>query len=403
MPPARRALLGYCTNVHPAASFEAVRDNLARHAVDARAILLERGVLAPDEPLGVGLWFPASAARAALDRESRGGADRLRGLRDDLRARGLLPHTVNGFPHGDFHAEVVKRAVYLPDWTDPARLAYTLDLVAILHALLPDDRSAGISTLPVAWGRPAPASEALDAAAANLRAVADTLADLEAETGRPLHVDIEPEPGCALERADDVVRLFRDHILRGQSDRRAERLLRYLRVCHDVCHAAVMFEPQRAFVDALRSAGIAIGKVQVSAAVRVPPGAERQPGALDQLAAFAEDRYLHQTSIRVPGRPDVFHEDLPDALDAARSDPGLADGEWRVHFHVPIDLDRFGALETTNDQIPDALDAALEHSPDAQIEVETYAWGVLPPELRADRLAAGIARELAWLRASGLA
>ena len=33
------------------------------------------------------------------------------------------------------------------------------------------------------------------------------------------------------------------------------------------------------------------------------------------------------------------------------------------------------------------------------LEVETYAWGVLPPELRQPDLAAGIAQELAWLRA----
>jgi hypothetical protein len=31
-------------------------------------------------------------------------------------------------------------------------------------------------------------------------------------------------------------------------------------------------------------------------------------------------------------------------------------------------------------------------------EAETYAWTVLPSELRVDELAAGIAHELTWLR-----
>jgi hypothetical protein len=74
---------------------------------------------------------------------------------------------------------------------------------------------------------------------------------------------------------------------------------------------------------------------------------------------------------------------------------------------VPIYLDRWGALEGTQEQIPACLAAAARHTSCRHFEVETYAWGVLPPALQPADLAEGIARELVWLdqqwTAAGLA
>src|SRR5205814_146559 len=109
---------------------------------------------------------------------------------------GLVPYTFNGFPYGDFHKEVVKHDVYLPTWTDPRRLEYTRNLIAIQHALLPLGMAGSISTLPLAWGEPRPTAEQLDAAAANLRQLAEELARLEHKQGRFICLCIEPEPGC---------------------------------------------------------------------------------------------------------------------------------------------------------------------------------------------------------------
>jgi hypothetical protein len=132
-----------------------------------------------------------------------------------------------------------------------------------------------------------------------------------------------------------------------------------------------------------------------------------------QLASFNEERYLHQTSIRRPDEEgfveEVFYEDLHLAL-AAEWEPALANaragrhcGEWRVHFHVPIFQQELGLLSSTQEQIRECLLAAREHSSCRHYEVETYAWTVLPPELKPTDLAAGIAEELKWfdqLRAS---
>jgi hypothetical protein len=374
--------LGYCTNVHAGADLAATRANLERYAVAVKARV------SPGRPMGVGLWLSAAAARRLLDERQTAA------FAGWLRDAGLVPFTLNGFPHGDFHQPVVKHRVYEPTWYETARLDYTLDLIQIQDALLPPDMEGSISTLPIAWGQPPPGDDLLSRAAANLRRVAEHLARLEQEMDRLIYLCLEPEPGCVLQRSDDVVRFFEEHLLPGSDEATVRR---HLRVCHDVCHAAVMFEEQADVLRAYQGAGIAVGKVQVSSAVRVPLGRlapEDRPAALEQLASFAEDRYLHQTVVR-EGSTEVFHEDLPLALRAV-GDAQRLGGEWRIHFHVPIYLERFGRLESTREQILACLEAVRASSAVRHFEVETYAWGVLPPELRQPDLAAGIAEEMRW-------
>ncbi len=374
--------LGYCTNVHAGADLEQTRANLQRHAVAVKQRI------SPGEPLGIGLWLSAAAA-ASLRQGSA-----LDTFRDWLGEVGLLPYTINGFPYYDFHQKVVKHNVYLPTWRDPARLAFTLDLVAILDALLPPGVEGSISTLPLAWGQPAPTPAELAEHAAALLQAAEALAQLEQDKGRLIHLCLEPEPGCVLQRSRDMVHFFDDHLLHGHDE---EKVLRYLRVCHDVCHAAVMFEEQKTVLKRYRREGIRVGKVQVSSAVCLPLATtppEQRLAALEQLAGFHEERYLHQTMVRLPGAEPLFHEDLAPALAAHREE---LDGEWRVHFHVPIYLKRFGLLEGTQEAIRECLrqtkDDGIPH-----FEVETYAWTVLPPEMRVAELADGIAEEIRWLR-----
>lgn len=365
-------VLGYCTNVHAGATWEQTRRNLAEHAPAVKRLA------GHDSPMGIGLWLPASVARELLE------GDRVGELGDLLEEHGLLAYTFNGFPHGDFHQPVVKHRVYEPDWSDPARVSYTKDLVEILARLLPHGAEGSISTLPVGWKT----IEAVDEAARNLRGVAQHLRRTHHETGALIHLDLEPEPGCYLERGEDVVRFFTEHL--GDTGG-------HLRVCHDVCHAAVMFEDQAAMFGRYDAAGIRVGKVQVSSAPRcdfdalAPAGRRAAAGA---LARFREPRYLHQTVIRDAAGTTVFHEDLPAALSGLRGDPA---GEWRVHFHVPVYLERIGALGTTRDHVEQCL-ALLAGRGVSHWEVETYAWDVLPEDLRRDTLAEGIADELAWVR-----
>lgn len=376
--------IGYCTNVHAGADLDATRANLAEHA------LAVKRSISPDRPFGVGLWLSSAAVGELLARQEV--AEFAAWLADV----GLVPFTLNGFPYCDFHQEAVKHEVYRPTWYERARLDYTLGLIDILDGLLPEGVEGSISTLPIQWGTPRPTVDQLATVGTNLLAVVQRLSRLEAERGRLIYLAIEPEPGCVLQRSDDVVRFFQEFLLQQGNERQVRR---HLRVCHDICHAAVMFEEQ---VEALRryqAAGIGIGKVQVSSAVILPLD-RIQPGdreaATDQLRGFAEDRYLHQTTVRRSSdEAPLFYDDLPNALQSMDSATALH-GEWRVHFHVPIYLERFGLLETSRPQILQCLKATRDLPDLRHFEVETYAWSVLPEALRQPRLADGIAEELRW-------
>lgn len=374
--------IGYCTNVHAGRDWDETFKNLQQHAVEVRQLF------SPGDPMGIGLWLSANSARKLVE------GDGVRAFADWLGEARLVPFTLNGFPYGDFHQPVVKHRVYEPTWWQPERREYTEQLVDILDQLLPQDEEGSISTLPIAWGRPMPSSENLAAAGRQLKQLAEYLERLEQERQRLIYVCLEPEPGCVFDTTRGAVDYFEQYLLDGRD---ADRVRRYIRLCHDVCHAAVMFEPQQEVFQQLSEAGILVGKIQVSAAVSArfsELDEMERAAALAELSEFNEPRYLHQTVILEEDGQEHFFEDLPDALASAKGQ--LPTGEWRVHFHVPIYLPSFGELHTTQHEIQAALAAASEQSGVSHFEVETYAWSVLPPELKQSSLAAGIAQEMRW-------
>ncbi len=382
--------IGYCTNVHAGLNWAAARANLKKFACAVRD---ERG---PHATLGVGLWLPEMAVQEIL---ATGLVDEMRRWLDQER---LVPFTMNGFPQGDFHQAVVKHRVYEPTWWDESRLTYTKGLADILCQLLPAGETGSISTLPIGWGTPKPSAELMAKAADQLSALARHLAAIEQRTSRRIIVAIEAEPGCVLGDCAALRDFFERHLL-ASDDAAIHR--RYLTICHDVCHSAVMREDQHRELSAYRELGICVGKVQVSSAIEADWDSMTKSDkslALGQLRTFAEDRYLHQTSVVAnPGEPTRLVEDLPQLL-AAVEDADKLTGSWRVHFHVPIFLKDIGKLRSTQQEIGKCVYDLLENSSEESFaghwEVETYAWGVLPRELATSDLAQGIAKEMAWFR-----
>src|SRR6056297_749449 len=240
--------VGYCTNVHAGTDLPSIRDSLVRYALPVRDLV-------GGDSLGVGLWIPDQASRQLAD---EGAED----FAEFLKQRRLKAFTINGFPFANFHQEVVKRDVYSPAWWDTERLDYTRRLAAILAVLLPENEAVGsISTLPIGWGKDV-AADKIAAAGRHLRSMADSLKKLHRETGRRIVLAIEPEPGCVLDTSVDCVAFFDTHLPEDHHRR-------YVTVCHDVCHAAVMMEDQRDIFSRLATAGIGIGKIQVSSAIVV--------------------------------------------------------------------------------------------------------------------------------------
>lgn len=388
------AIVGYCTNVHAGTDLGAILTNLRTHALAVRQHLGLRR-------LPVGLWFSETAVQEALR------ADGWMRIQQGLQDMGLIPYTLNGFPQGDFHSPVVKHRVYVPTWWDASRLAYTRSLVLLLDRLLEPGREGSISTLPIAWGNLPPTPEQWHRAAAHLIDLAEELHQRYEEIGRRIVLAIEPEPGCAITDTSSLRRFFADHLSEQRlGSERAERIRRHLTMCHDVCHAAVMGEDQAVELRACRDEGIQIGKVQISSAIRVrwtDLNTEEKIAALQQLSQFAEDRYLHQTMVRTIDGRNRLHEDLPELLHGHHSPESLEQHEeWRIHFHVPIDIDSWGHLASTRNEIETFLEIAgidpQAGRTEMHLEVETYAWGVLPEAMRPPHLHLGIARELEWLQ-----
>ncbi len=361
--------LSYCTNVHPAEDLDGVLEQLDAFAGPVR----ERAGL---DRLGVGLWLPAELALRLASSE----ADRER-LRERLDANGLELRTVNAFPYSAFHADVVKLDVYRPDWTDPRRAAFTLDCARVLAELLPAGASGSISTLPLGWRDPwtagddARATEALVHVSRELRRLRD-------ETGRTVRLAIEPEPGCTLDTVDDVVRWLAPRVAEGVDPE-------FIGICLDTCHLAVSFADPVAAVRQIADAGLRVVKVQASAALHVEhPG---DPANREAVAAFVEQRYLHQTRELSLDGTVLAVDDLPEALAELP-----ADGPWRVHFHVPLHLAPSAPISATTEVLRAAVDAVrgIPHGDQAHLDVETYTWSVLPGGV--DDLVAGIAAEVRW-------
>ncbi|WP_053735416.1 metabolite traffic protein EboE [Nocardia sp. NRRL S-836] len=354
-------MIAYCTNVHPAPDLAGILAQLDRYAVRVREALAV-------DTLPLGLWLPAPVAHGLAE-----DATARRDLRAELTSRGLTVSTLNAFPYGDFHDEVVKHAVYFPTWTDPRRLRYTTDCATVLADLLPDSAAYGsISTLPLSWREPwtlrdqGSATEALTELTRFLRTEAD-------RHGRPIRLAVEPEPGCVLDTVADAV---------GWLAGRVDPDL--IGICLDTCHLAVSFADPVEAVESIRAAGLSVVKVQASAALEV--AAPGTPEGRRAIALYSEPRYLHQVRENAPDGV-LAADDLPEAFESLP-----AEHPWRVHFHVPLHAVPPAPLTSTTDVLVAAV-AAVD--PGTHVEVETYTWTVLPG---AGDLADGIAAELRWAR-----
>jgi sugar phosphate isomerase/epimerase len=387
--------LTYCTNIHPGETWAEVCQNLERHVVRVKA------AVAPERPFGVGLRLSAVAATAL------GETAELERFRGFLRDHGLYVFTINGFPYGPFHGTRVKEDVYLPDWLDEARVQYSDQLAELLAALLPDEpgMEGTVSTVPGAF-KARVRGDADQARMAELMVRhAAGLHRLRERTGRTVSLALEPEPACHMETVDETVRFFEGRLFaapavtafgrltglgRGESE---AALRRHLGVCFDACHMAVEFEDAAAGLARFRTAGIRVGKVQVSAGLRVRMDpADRALAAA--LRPFAEGVYLHQVVERRAGGL-VRYVDLPEALAAAERD-GAGVREWRIHFHVPLFREELGPFASTQDYLRGVLGLLRQEAHTPHLEVETYTWDVLPEAFRREDIAVAVARELTW-------
>ncbi len=377
--------LAYCTNIHRGESWP---ENMAALQEFTLAV---RDRVCPAKPYAIGLRLSDLASRQLSQPPA------LLQFRRWLEQNNCYVFTINGFPFGQFHGQRVKEQVYLPDWTSDDRVNYTNRLFDLLAQLLPPGIEGSVSTLPGSFKEFVTTVGQARLIRANIFRCVEHIARVSGQTGRRLHLGLEPEPLGLFENTDETLRFF--DRLRAEHPH-DDRLAEFLGVNYDTCHLAVEFENPSESLARLRRHGIKISKLHLSSALKLRP----TPQALAALAAFADDTYLHQVVSRAADGQLTRHKDL----DAALAGPKSPTEEWRVHFHIPLHSPPGAWFDNTTDHLLGVLDV-LQADPHlcSHLEMETYTWEVMPPELKSRSVVGQLTSEYDWcldaLRARGLA
>lgn len=390
--------LTYCTNIHPGKNwtedFEALKLNLP---------LIKQSV-SPGQQMGLGLRL-SNEASLALSHPAA-----LTEFKQWLKDNDTYVFTMNGFPYGEFHRTVVKADVHTPGWVTKSRRDYTIRLFHILKELLPQGMDGGISTNPLGYRHwyttEGSLKEASERGTLHVVEVISELIRIYNETGKILHLDIEPEPDGMMETGREFIDWFEGDLLSlgipaiskafNLSTADAEAQIRkHLMLCYDVCHFAIGYEPHAEIINELAAKNIKVGKIQISAALKADlnkPAIERGQikTAFDQ---FNEPVYLHQVVARQQDGGLLRYLDLPEALEDFDN---ASVQEWRAHYHVPISIQEIGLLSTTQQDIIEVLTIQKNNPFTNHMEVETYTWEVLPQQIKLP-IAESISKELLWV------
>ena len=372
--------LAYCTNIHRGETWRETFDSLKNSALAVR----ER--VCPRDPFAIGLRLGNQAARELSDPKI------LLKFQHWLDKNSGYVFTINGFPYGRFHGTRVKEQVYAPDWTSPERLGYTNLLFDLLAEILPVGVEGSVSTLPGSFKEFISSREQENAIRENLWRCVEHISRVSKKSKRRLHLGLEPEPLGLLENSAETIAFFGKLRDEHKTD---PRLDEHLGVNYDTCHFAIEFEEPRSAVAAFRNAGIKISKIHLSSALKTRP----TPEACAALKNFADDVYLHQVIARDENGSLARYRDLPDAL-VDNSKLKIENSklpEWRIHFHVPLHASAAPPFANTNDHLLGVLDLLAENPKlCSHLEMETYTWEVLPPELKSRSVVEQLVAEYDW-------
>ena len=406
--------LAYCTNVHRGETWAETFDSLNTHTLRVKQRVQ------PNDRYAIGLRLSDQAARELADSQT------LLAFQRWLDVHDCYVFTINGFPFGQFHGTRVKENVYLPDWTDPRRLDYTTRLFDLLAQLVPPGVEGSVSTLPGSFKDFITSPEQERAIRDNVWRCVEHIAELSERTGRNFHLGLEPEPFGYFENSSETVKFFDQ--LRDEHPNDS-RLRAHLGVNYDTCHFAIEYEEATAALNHFQQNDIRVSKIHLSSALKLQP----TPAALQRLAAFADDVYLHQVIVRhaeerglqpastpddktrlglsqdhpasqtlkrrerrAPHSLTKFRDLAPALSSSLATSPDIGD-EWRVHFHVPLQMQPTTELNTTSDHVTGLL-KFLQAQPQlcSHLEMETYTWAVLPEPLQSGDVVDQIVAEYDW-------
>jgi hypothetical protein len=387
--------LTYCSNIHPGESWK-------DHFLELKTYLPKiKSQVSPDHPFAIGLRLSDEASLSLLE------ADHLSEWKEWLKKESMYVISINGFPFGGFHSDVVKENVYKPDWSTRTRYEYTKRLFSILHELLPEGEEGGVSTPPLSYfyfdSNQIDSNQRKEKCTQN---IIQTLVDLirfKMEFGRVLHLDLEPEPDGLIGTFANFIQWYEDQLIPQaftilnrefgfQKSNAIIQIKEHIRLCLDVCHLAVTHEINELLLTELKRTGIKVGRIQVSSALKVK-FTEPTESILEVLRPFDEKKYLHQVVAIQNDGSKISYRDLGEAIAN-----GVSFGdEWRIHFHVPIFLESYGSLFSTQEELSYVLEEHKKFPFTNILEIETYTWNVLPESLQMS-MESSIIREIDWVK-----
>lgn len=383
--------LTYCLNVHPgetwAENFKAIRT----------LTLKVRDIAALERPFGLGMRL---SQRAAMELSV---PDVFNNFKDFLKYNGLYVFTINGFPFGQFHDAAVKEKVFAPDWRTSERRDYTILLAQILSNLLPENVHGSISTVAGSYKTWIKTEFDKEKMIKNLMITVASFAKLYEETGRELHLGLEPEPGCFIETTKEAVSFFNNDLMQNgiqylakitdSSEYRAEEMIfRHLGICFDTCHMSVQFENLTDSILLLKNNNINISKVQLSSALKTVC----KQTTLNTLRNFCDPVYLHQVKARCQNGCFISYTDLPEAL-LKNTIQNESSQEWRIHFHVPLYYCGSKGLDSTSSELTRDFFKTAIQSGTRHFEIETYTYNILPESMKESDIVESISKEYDWI------
>ena len=381
--------LAYCTNIHRGQNWPETFQTLKQDTLKVR----DR--VARGKPYAIGLRLSNQAAVELKDRNT------LTEFQRWLDRENCYVFTINGFPYGTFHGGRVKELAYVPDWTTNDRIEYTNRLFDLLAELVPIGMEGSVSTVPGSFKPLIKTQEQVAEMRRNIWRAVEHVAAVSERAGKMLHLGLEPEPLCCLENTPETIEFFAQMRSEHPND---ERLLRFLGVNYDACHFAVEYEKAETALERFASDGIRVSKLHFSSAMKVVPTSEAKAA----LYAFIDPVYFHQVIAQNANGSLTRYLDLDEALKPPTVPHVEREEEWRIHFHVPLHCSASKIFETTVDHLLGVMDV-LKKSPKlcSHIEMETYTWEVLPPELKDRDVVDQLAGEYDWtlkqMSARGLA
>lgn len=387
--------LTYCSNIHVGESWE-------DHFLELKTYLPQiKKEVSPNIPLAIGLRLSHEASLTLIQK------DKLLEWKEWLTKESMYVISINGFPYGGFHSDIVKENVYHPDWSTRERYEYTKRLFEILHELLPKGEEGGVSTPPLSYlyfeTNKIDLKSNVETYTENIIKTLVDLIRFNKESNRVLHLDIEPEPDGIIGTFADWIRWYEIELLPRvlpilyrefgfEKDVAIQNTKEHIRLCLDVCHLAVTNEVNDVILSELNRTGIKVGRIQVSSALKIKFTGSPEP-ILNALKPFDEKKYLHQVvSLNKDGTM-ISYRDLGDAINAGAK-PGE---EWRIHFHVPIFLEKYDRFLSTQEELIFMLGEQKKAPLTNILEVETYTWNVLPKFLQIS-LVSSISREINWVK-----